>query len=321
ATGDWSTFETRDAGTISLESGTQILRITFEGGSQDIRSFTLTQLETDEPANDGVIGESGTLTVTQSDPDEWFQVEFTEELTDPAVVMGPISSNDSDPANVRVRNVTDTGFEFQIDEWDYLDGTHAAETVSWLAVESGTHSVNGLTVAAGVASVDDAGDDVSFASAFDASPTVLTQVSSTSDGNAVVERVDDVGSGGFSVDLDREEDASGSHPAEALSWIAFEQGGSAGDGLLVGQSDDPVSDATSTISFTDSFAEDEFAFIADMQTKNGADTSLVRLTAINAASATVFVEEETSGDDEVGHVAESIGFAALETGLLFEDVV
>jgi len=45
------------------------------------------------------------------------------------VVMGPPTHEGWHPATVRVRNVTDTGFEFQIDEWDYLDGAHALEDV------------------------------------------------------------------------------------------------------------------------------------------------------------------------------------------------
>jgi len=40
--------------------------------------------------------------------------------------MAMNTTNDADPMTMRVRNVTDTGFEWQIDEWDYLDGVHGS---------------------------------------------------------------------------------------------------------------------------------------------------------------------------------------------------
>ncbi|MEQ1941290.1 carbohydrate-binding protein [Mesorhizobium sp. VNQ89] len=41
-TASWSTFVSRSGGTINLEEGEQIVRVTFNGGSQDFRSFNIT---------------------------------------------------------------------------------------------------------------------------------------------------------------------------------------------------------------------------------------------------------------------------------------
>ncbi|WP_306131742.1 carbohydrate-binding protein [Roseivivax marinus] len=48
-TGGWGTFLERSADGIELEGGAQIVRVTFQGGSQDFRSFTLTQQTLQQP--------------------------------------------------------------------------------------------------------------------------------------------------------------------------------------------------------------------------------------------------------------------------------
>lgn len=43
------------------------------------------------------------------------------------------------PAMVRLRNVTAEGFYFRVDEWDYADGYHAPERVSFLITKTGNY--------------------------------------------------------------------------------------------------------------------------------------------------------------------------------------
>ncbi len=53
----------------------------------------------------------------------------------PVVIMGAVSNNEIDPVTARVLNVTATSFEVKLDEFDYLDGMHALETVAYMVVE------------------------------------------------------------------------------------------------------------------------------------------------------------------------------------------
>ena len=76
-------------------------------------------------------GEMGTINLTNV----WTPITLQGSYTKPVVIVGTPTFNDSDPLTVRVRNVTKTGFELRLQEWDYLDGNHAAETVSWMVVE------------------------------------------------------------------------------------------------------------------------------------------------------------------------------------------
>ena len=95
-----------------------------------------------------VRSEVGTVTVDQPDRSVWHAVAFSDAFQDPIVVMGPSSRNDPAPATVRVRNVTPTGFEFLIEEWNYQDGTHASETLSYLVVEKGEYVLGGSALVA-----------------------------------------------------------------------------------------------------------------------------------------------------------------------------
>src|SRR6056297_2498672 len=94
----------------------------------------------DSSGSEGGTLEAGQITVFQENASEWHSVSFAQNIEDARVVMGPLSFNGSEPATVRVRNVSEQGFEFQIDEWEYLDGFHLTETVSWLAMSEGTHT-------------------------------------------------------------------------------------------------------------------------------------------------------------------------------------
>ncbi|GAA5178494.1 malectin domain-containing carbohydrate-binding protein [Modicisalibacter zincidurans] len=264
-----------------------------------------------------IIGESGNVSLSQVDGETWTSVTFGEPLADPAVVMGPLTNNDGEPVTVRVNNVTDTGFEFQIDEWDYLDGIHEQESLSWLAIESGTHTLdNGMTVAAGKGQVSAEAQTFGFGTDFTGTPVVLAQTLSVNDASAVVHRVDAVSGSGFDLRLQSEEAAAVPHGTESFGWIAIDEG--AAEGLLAGRTGQQVGDAPFEIPFGTSL--DDIAFLAGMQTLNDADPATVRAQAIGADGATIFIEEEQSGDSEMEHISEDVGFVGINAGQIVNEI-
>jgi hypothetical protein len=110
------------------------------------------------------IGEAGTVTVEQEDASAWCTQELKHSYMDPVVVMSPVSHNGGQPATVRVRNVSSDRFEFQIDEWKYLDGGHKSETLGYVVMEAGAHTLgDGTQVQAGtVAGVNHDWTEVPF---------------------------------------------------------------------------------------------------------------------------------------------------------------
>ncbi|GIV30859.1 MAG: hypothetical protein KatS3mg029_0210 [Saprospiraceae bacterium] len=84
------------------------------------------KLQTGEP-----IGETGSVVADH----QWVTVPLQFKYHNPVVIVGGLPNGDSDPATVRIRNVGEQSFEIRIDEWNYLDGIHNPEKLTWLVVE------------------------------------------------------------------------------------------------------------------------------------------------------------------------------------------
>lgn len=319
----------RDDGTLSysqngafdaLNTG-QIGSESFEYAVSDGKggSATATVAITVEGIDDGSsnvpIGQSGTVTVAQSGSDQWHAVAFDTTILDAVVVMGPMSFNGGQAATTRVRNVTDEGFEFQIDEWNYLDGAHITETIGWLAVSEGSHVLStGQKIVAGTQIVGTEFSNVNFGETL-SEAVVLAEVSTVKEADAVTTRIRDVTANGFEVQL-QEEEALGAHADETVSWIAVETG--TGDWLDVFRTGDQLDEDVDSFQFNTPFANAP-VILADMQSRDGPDTSTLRLVAVDRNGVSLFVEEEQSADEEVAHTDEMAGYVALAAGLIYED--
>lgn len=262
----------------------------------------------------GIVMESGRLAVTQTNSSQWHSVSFSSAIQD-AVVKMFAEDVAGDPFTLRVRNITATGFEFQLDEFDYQDGSTGLETISWIAVAAGSHTLeNGTKIQAGfVTAYDDATALVTFEDNSYSSPVVFSQVSSDNELSAVVTRNHSVTASGFSLQMDEEEGNSRAHATEDIGWIAIDAGGSAGAGLLSGSTGSTVTDSSATINFGGTFSSTPI-IIADMQSFDGGDTGYTAGVSISSTQAQVFIDEEQSGDSETNHIAENVGYIALLQG-------
>jgi hypothetical protein len=269
------------------------------------------------------IGEAGAVTFTQTGSTQWFKVSFAQKLDNPSVVMGGLSINDADPGTMRVRNVTDYGFEFQLDEWDYLDGKHGSETVRWIAIEQGVHTLsNGQVIEAGSSAATGASVSVGLtAGAFSAAPRVLAQVATTNDARAVTDRVSGVTTSKFNLDLIHEEaKAANSHGTETVDWIAVQNGGSGDIGFVAGRAYNKVGSAPTAIDFTGAFSSANYAMVADINSVREVDTADLRFSSVNGTSFTAFADEEQSKDVETTHSAETVAYLATDIGLIYADL-
>ncbi len=269
------------------------------------------------PIVDGTIGEAGTVTVSQSGSGQWHAVSLEEDYANPVVVMGPATFNGGQPMTLRVRNAASDGFEFQIDEWDYLDGGHATETIGYLVVEAGRHTLpGGAVIEAGKATVSSSAQGISFAQAFAEAPTVVSQAMTTNDPSAVVTRQQAVSAGGFQLRLQGEE-ADENHGSEQVGWIAMSRGSGTAEGQLyaAGATPNAVTHNWYTLSYAQSFAQPPVV-VAAMQTTDGGDPATLRMRQRGAASVQVRVEEEKSDDAETNHTTETVGYLAFAPGVI-----
>ncbi len=273
----------------------------------------------DQDAAGDPIGAAGVVTIDQTDANNWHNVVFGATLQDASVVMGPMTLNDGTPATVLVRNVTDTGFDYRIAEWNYLDGVHGAEQISWLAIESGTHIMaDGQVISAGSTSAGGYNTTVDFdAASFDFAPVVLTQAESVRRGVVATEQVHNVSADGFDVSLTQQESMQGQRVSGNVDWIAMSESAS---GIHTGT----INGMTHTGGSADvsgHVSSDQFVFIADAQTTNGSDPTVLRTTSMTEDRVNFYLQEETSQDAEVLHTAEDIAFVAMDAGLIYTDSV
>ncbi|MEM9048372.1 MAG: Ig-like domain-containing protein [Pseudomonadota bacterium] len=254
--------------------------------------------------------EMGRVTLGQDGPDSWINVSFAQAIDNAVVVLGPASSNGNSPVIGQVKDVTSTGFKMQISEWAYLNGWHAEETIGWMAMSEGRHTlIDGTVVEAGhVSASNETTASVSYSQAFGAGPLVFAQLSTDNGNGPATTRISDVSAAGFDVAMQEEEAADGLRTTETLSWIAVEN------------RDNVVFDAAGTVGLDHTWSRLDGdaptptdVLIADMQTMNGPDTADLRMSE-GSRGWRVRVQEEASADAEETHASETLGYLVGQAG-------
>lgn len=262
--------------------------------------------------------QSGTLSITQANATTWTTVNFTRTFAaPPVVVLGPATKSNGDPLVMRVRNVSATSFQYQVDEWDYLTGDHSAETVHYFAINEGTHVFGTQRwQVARLTGINRTASTVTL-SGFSAAPVVLAQVESTvnliaaNNPRALKTRIGSVTATSFQVNLETQESYTATISNESVGYIAV----SAGTGYLDGK---VLSAVTTSAGTTQTFGTLTFpatrtnpVFIAQAQTKNDTNPGELRMQSLSSTSVQVQFQEETSSSTDVTHTAEAVGYIVL----------
>jgi len=267
---------------------------------------------------------SAVLEVGQLQVDHiWKRVTFRTPFTDPVVATKPATHNDSDPVIVRIRNLDQTGFEVRLQEWEYLDDTHAREELSYLVIEQGIHKLSDdIQIEAGYfnhATVHTY-NPVTFKQAFTTKPVVVTSITSTNEADAVTGRIRNVSVEGFDYRLQEQELNDNDHSHEQVAYIAWTPSAGTVDGLLfeVARTNTPINHHFQPLAFSSSFTHTP-TFIADMQTTAGSDTANLRIRHAQSLGVELQVDEEQSRDEETLHAREEIGYLAFGVSLAVTD--
>jgi PKD repeat protein len=318
--GDGTADRTGDAVNVSFDDpGTRSVTVGLTAING--RTANVTRELVVRPGDDRAVGQVGTLTVETAGRSDWQTVEFDGRYDDPVVVAGPPSQSDGSPAHVRVRNVTATGFELQLEEWAYQNGTHQSETVSFLVLEAGEYRLDdGLLAQVGTVSTGTEPTDVAFDRTFEATPVVATQVQTVADPTPVVTRQGNATADGFDVRLQTEEaidDRSGA--AETVGYVALTpvDGENYGSPIETGRAS--IGDFGETVSFRTEYLAPPNV-LASVSTYEGTDTVQLRTTGRSETSVSFDLEEETSADAETDHTGETLDWIAVgrQNGTLFE---
>lgn len=298
------------------------------------------------------VGEVGTE-ISRTTTDEWdhvtFSDPFTQTLSDlgenAIVTMKPPSYRGTQPVHIRLRNVDQEGFDYQLEEWDYQDEVHRHEKIFWVALapviaEIPTASGAAFSVRAGEQPVDTSGTSVNFGlGTFDSRPVVIPQAQ-TYNGKAdsIITRLNGgVEKTGFNMFVQEQEANQDYHRTEEGGYIAVEvpRFGSLvdTDGTVMTEfearrptrpiQDSPSEDARIpfVINDNDGFGSNPRVVTA-MQTRSGPQPANLRRTELTRDHMELFVDEEQSADSETAHVREDAGFLAFGSNALLngEDV-
>ncbi|MEZ5591645.1 MAG: PKD domain-containing protein [Gammaproteobacteria bacterium] len=243
----------------------------------------------------------------------WQRVNLTKSFEDPVVIANAPSLDSGQPVVVRIRNVDASGFDIRLQEWDYLDGAHGTETVGYLAMERGNHTLpDGTQVEAGsieIGNVHTSFKTVSLQQSFSTAPVIMAAVASINESDAVTTRLRNIGTSGFQVQLQEQEANARSHAVEAVNYIAWEPSIGTIDDISfeVGRTPDAVTHKPYYIDFQSTFLNAPI-FLADMQSRDGGDTASIRSDSKDMYGVDVIVAEEQSKNSEVGHTSEVVGY-------------
>lgn len=244
---------------------------------------------------------------TFDDPERWTAVRFEQAFAaPPVVIMGVPSANGVHQLTVLVRNVTTEGFEFKLDEWDYLDQQHTSETVSWMALPQGQYTIKGRAVTAGTYDrANHVASRVEFERTFSTLPMVLAQRITVNEATTTATRIQ-IDTSGFEVRLDEQElfrrQGISDHLDETIAYVAIEPGNASDNSFIVGLTE-PV--------YTNDFQAlpvKGAQLFAGIQTLTGWDPTAIRYRLNSQNAFEVMLEEEQSFDEELIHVAEQMGF-------------
>jgi hypothetical protein len=165
------------------------------------------------------------VTTNQPDSATWHVVSLENQYLNPVVIMQPSSFVGGQPVTIRLRNVTGSSFEFQMDEWDYLDGAHTTETIGYVVLEAGQFTLSGgARVEVGTIEAQPDFKNVTLTQSFSQVPVILSQSQTCNGGQPVVTRQRNATSSGFEVRLQEEDGNDGAHAVETIGYIAIETG-------------------------------------------------------------------------------------------------
>jgi hypothetical protein len=261
------------------------------------------------------IGEVGTLVRGGFGDGEVVRIDFTEPMTD-AIIHLSSTNQGGNEFSLRVVSVDANGFNFVLDEWEDEDGPHpATETINWIAVETGVHTLSdGRVIEAGTTTATDAASSVSLAGAHGGTPVILTNVMSQNDPDVVDSDPFNVTGSSFDVQLQEGSLSDGVNTGEDVGWIAISTGG---DGTA-GYASLHSSLGTSTSSYALGGSLTDGAVFGETQSINDADAGNVVLsngasTTGSTGTITAKFDEET-GDGNSAHATESLGLVGFEIG-------
>jgi len=190
---------------------------------------------------DGSIMEAGTVNTNLISTQAFKSVDFDAGFDEqPIILTSAQTSNDDSFIAVRQANATEDGFEITMQEQESTNsGSHAVETLGWVAIEPGSGSGDAFSWFAGRTSdtVTHENSQIDLSSEFDTDISVVASVSSYDGGDTSWARGDGLEDNILNISVEEESsrDSEVNHTTETIDYFAFN-----GTGVIYGDPYDPT---------------------------------------------------------------------------------
>lgn len=262
-----------------------------------------------------VIGEARVTNADQADRGEWHTINLNETYDDPVVFAQIMSREGGDPCHVRIRNVKSDSFEFQIEEWNYLNGAHVEEEIGYVVLEKGRHDLpDGTPLEVLTVPADHTWTDAEFEINFGREPVVVGRSQTQHGRDEIVTRHRNLTSKGVDVRVQEEEANNGKHTKETIGILATTR---RDVDLALGRAEG-VTDEWHVVEFDSRLSATPIA-LTSIETFNGSDPASSRIRNLTPTALEVHIEEETSKSSETEHLEETVSVVAVPEGPLWDN--
>ncbi|MEW8660420.1 MAG: hypothetical protein AB2603_19080, partial [Candidatus Thiodiazotropha endolucinida] len=151
-------------------------------------------------------------------------VDLGQHATAPVIFTSPLTYNGGHSAVVGLDNITPTQASVQVKEWDYLDGGHAWEDLSLLALPPGRYSqADGSIWEVGRFTLSGTRQwhTISFNEAFEGEPYLFLTQQSQNAPEATTIRARNIDTAGFQAYLQEQESLNDGHVDETVGYLAI----------------------------------------------------------------------------------------------------
>jgi len=285
--------------------------------------------------------EADTMVVNNTGGDVVTHIDFRQTYDSPPLVFTLTTDTGSDPATIRVANVTQTGFDVYTIEPDGEDGSHAEmSAVPYIAIEEGSHELpDGSKIVASKIStakfqsrlLDGSSWESISLSGFSTTPIVLGEIQ-TRNSERTDENVPDavsqpwmttvissVSSSGFDIALERSETTTGTVQNEDIAYLVMESGLNGDNSYFASstakkieyetiRSDDIIrgwddSSDGYVINFSKTYDNDPIV-VMTKNSRDGVDGGWLRRRDISEDSIALVVDEDQANDSDRSHTTE-----------------
>lgn len=288
--------------------------------------------------------EMGAVTVNDTfTVPSWKTVTFLRPFPTTPLVFALPTTDGGDPATLRIRNVTPTGFQIVQTEPSANDGPHVAMPTAYLAIEPGDHRLPGgarilalehSTTSFANRLLTTTWDTVTFPLPFGATPAMLASIQTTNNETGAPPStssipfmdvgLQNVSTGFFQVTLERAESTAGSVTTpERIGLLAIDNFTNASfvdsfgsavqlQSLMTAANIQGYSNGCFTNSYATAFGGTPIA-VASSMTRNGNNGGWLRRCSQSSGSLGLTIDEDIDTDSERSHIGEAAGIVAAST--------